>query len=144
MKRNWDLIRHILLMADGRSIEQVTVDLSTLGYTEAEIDFHLAILGTGKGDAGFIKTTSIFEANGVMREFDGLVEVGMKRIYTVWRTWTGSELMELIADVDSWGVVQEHCRAKGISPSESLIRAVVHRDIPLACINAAVDVNKEL
>lgn len=144
MKRNWDLIRHVLLMADGRNIEQITVDLSALGYIETEIDFHLAILGTGKGDAGFIKTTSIFEANGAMRKIGDLMEVGMKRTDVVWRTWTGSELIELIADVDSWGVIQEHCRAKGVSPSESLIRSVAHRDIHLACANAAVDVNKEL
>lgn len=116
MKRNWDLARHILLMADGRNVERVKFDLGNLGYTEDDVDFHLSILGMGKGDAGFIKTTSKNSGGRVDYLGDLMMRSGMVKEIFLHLTWQGMEFVELISSDESWAKWKT---ARGISNEDA-------------------------
>lgn len=135
MKRNWDLIRHILLMADGRSLELVKAALSDFGYTESAVDFHLAILGSGEGDAGFIKTECNLVGGESVFHIDMLMRLGITKEVVLRRTWKGEEFKELIARAEVWKNIKAICRAQGTPLSEIAIT--------LAYSNAVTEVNKD-
>lgn len=143
MNRNWDLIRQILLMADGRSVDQVKADLGGMGYTEADVDFHLAILGTGnqtifgafcagEGEAGFITLTSTFKGGHVEKRGDLMMRVGMEKHVAMSRTWEGSEIFSLIANDEMWFKIQSFCGFLNVHPTEQIIRAAADRVIASA------------
>lgn len=129
MKRNWDLIRDILLMADGRNLELIKADLSDFGYTESAVDFHLAILGSGEGDAGFIKTECKLVDGETIFHMDTLMRVGMTKEVALHRTWKGEEFKELVSDAELWKSIKAICRRQDIPLSETAIRTLADRSL---------------
>ena len=129
MRRNWDLIRDILLMADGRDAEQVKADLSDFGYTKSAVDFHLAILGEGKGDAGFIKESSTLVGGETTFHIDEMIRINMTKKVALHRAWKGEELKELIADSGVWEDIKAICRTQRIPLSETAIRTLANRSL---------------
>lgn len=107
MKRDWDLVRHILLKLE----EQATVQSKLLpadlpAFDEETVSYHFRLLD----DAGLITAKCIG---------------GGKRLHCVatGMTWAGHEFLDSVRTVTLWNRTKELVREKGLELSFDAVKA---------------------
>lgn len=103
MKRDWELIRQILLELEGKRDSSWLSPGSIEGYSTEEVSYHFEILK----EAGFIKA-----------DYKG----GL--YWAVELTWQGHELLEKIRDRKLWNRIVETVKNRGFSLSFEAIKTV--------------------
>lgn len=108
MKRDWDLIRQLLIFIEQQDNQEIG-DAALLGSKEAEHNMELL------QDGGFIEAQSVKPLGGPTRYL------------SIRLTWCGQELLELIKPRWLWGETCQAVEKKELPKSLSVIRQVVER-----------------
>ena len=109
MKRNFDLVREILLAAEAQDFDK-TKSIASEGYSNDEIKYHIKIME----DGGLIKMRQHpnIDAPAPAPVFDGL-------------TWKGHEFLDSIRESGSWSKIKSVLKAKSLGLSYESIKAAV-------------------
>ena len=109
MKRNFDLVREILLAAEAQDFQQ-SKPIAPKGYTNEEIKYHIKIME----DGGLIRLRQHPGIDLPAPVFDGL-------------TWEGHEFLDSIREQTTWNKVKLIIQEKSLGLSyESVKVAVIH------------------
>lgn len=103
MKRDWELIRQILLRLEEKPDSSLLAPGSIEGYPTEEVSYHLKILQ----EAGFIEA-----------EFKGGLYWGKEL------TWLGHELLEIVRERSFWLKVKETVKNRGLGFTFEAIKTV--------------------
>lgn len=109
MKRDWDVIRKILIAVEDLPDRASSVKESDLEDVDAEDAYHHILIMI---EAGFI------EGNEGARQ-------GGKSVYARRLTWQGHELLESIRNQSKWNALKRYAREHSIEPTLSGINAVI-------------------
>ena len=109
MKRNFDLVRDILLAAEEQDFNQSKA-IAPEGYSNEEIWYHIKIME----DGGLIRMKQHQNIELPAPVFDGL-------------TWEGHEFLDSIRESNTWNKVKAILKDKSLGLSyESIKTAVVY------------------
>lgn len=108
MKRNWDLIRKILLAVEDLPTPQQVVTASDIKGTAPEVvNYHLQLLK----EAGLVK-------GSCSNYLDGSTECHISQL-----TWNGHEFLDAIRNQTAWHKTLTVLRDKGLDLSFDTIKA---------------------
>jgi len=107
MKRNFDLVREILLAAEAQDFEK-SKPIAPEGYTNDEIKYHIKIME----DGGLIKMRQHPNIDAPAPVFDGL-------------TWKGHEFLDSIRELGAWSKIKDVLKEKSLGLSYESIKAAV-------------------
>ena len=108
MKRNWDLIRKILLRAESLGDTQSHIDPDDVDGSDSEnVSYHLHLLI----EAGLLEGECVQGIDGPLR------------CYATSLTWEGHEFLDKIRSSGMWDKIKTVARKKGLSLSFDVIKA---------------------
>ena len=108
MKRDFDLVRKILLAAEEQDAKR-NPPITPKGYSIVKIRYHIKILI----DGGFIIERQHPELDPSMQTFDAM-------------TWEGHEFLDSIREQNFWTEVQKTIKEKGLPMTVDTIKVVVN------------------
>jgi hypothetical protein len=107
MKRNFDLVREILLAAEAQDFHR-TQPIAPVGYSNEEIKYHIKIMV----DGGLLQMKQHPKIDVPAPVFDGL-------------TWEGHEFLDSIREKSTWESVKNTLKDKGLALSYEALKSVV-------------------
>ena len=111
MRRDWDLVREILIQV-GESVDPLEIlDVVGTGYPMNDIAHHFYILK----DAGLLE---IEMRRGVEHSYDPVA---------IQLTWQGNELLDAIIDLRSWENLKTVAEERGVPLSLDFIKTLAAR-----------------
>ena len=109
MKRNWDMIRDILIQLEELSSEEGSLKLSSFPQDKhAEISYHMELLM----EAGLV--------NGQLSEEFG---PGPEEFFATRLTWQGHEFLDAIRSDTVWQKTKKSFLSQGISMTFDLVKS---------------------
>lgn len=102
MKRDWNIIRAILLNLEASATPNTTLNASNLPpFDEQAVAYNMRLLGS----AGYIKANILESSSG-----DGRINAALARSLTN----AGHELLDTIRSDTVWGKIQEKVKKDGL------------------------------
>ena len=109
MKRDWDVVRAVLLAVEARAVDGREVTSDDIADIEAGVAaYHMWLLI----NAGY--------AVGGGRDLDGM---GPPYVFLFRLTWAGHELLDEIRDPTVWGKIKSKVKEKGFDLTFDTIKA---------------------
>ena len=116
MKRDFDLVREILLEAEAQDFKR-TQPIAPPGYTNEEIKYHVKIMV----DGGLLQEKQDPKIMHPALVFDGL-------------TWEGHEFLDSIREENIWETVKKTLKDKSLGLSYEALKSVVVTSVKTALV----------
>lgn len=109
MKRNWEIIREILIRLESSETPNSVVDARSVdGYPEQEVAYNIRLLGEG----GYIQANIAESCDG-----DGEISAALAcRL-----THSGHELLDIMRSNSVWERIKDEFKKKGVEMTLSLV-----------------------
>jgi hypothetical protein len=101
MKRNWDLIREILVAAEAKPVGQLLFNSELQGHDSLDVAAHIAMLH----DAGFV--TATMNRSAMMTLDASINEI----------TFDGYDLLDTLRSESTWAKIKATAKSKSIELS---------------------------
>lgn len=112
MKRNWDIVREILLRLESSETANTVLNARDLkGYDEQEVGYNMRLLD----EAGYIKARVRDSSTG-----DGLIVMALAMRLTN----PGHDLLDTIRSESVWVKVKEHFKGRGVEMTFDFVISV--------------------
>ena len=109
MKRDWNIIRAILLRLEAAETPNTTLNADDLApYTGQEVAYNIRLLS----EAGYIKANILESKSG-----DGLIAAALARSLTN----SGHELLDTIRSDTVWSKIQDKFKTSGVDMTFDLV-----------------------
>lgn len=116
MKRDFDLVREILLAAEAQDFNR-TQPIAPANYSNEEIKYHVKIMV----DGGLLQMKQHPKIDVPAPVFDGL-------------TWEGHEFLDSIREQNTWVTVKNTLKEKSLGLSYEAIKSVVVTSVKSALL----------